>query len=61
MFVLIIRVISFFLSICTNLICCLFFIIVEGWSNVAENGWGFDKFISLSDLEDRTKIFVVND
>nr|VDC97032.1 unnamed protein product [Brassica oleracea] len=34
---------------------------VEGWSNVAENGWGFDKFISLSDLEDRTKIFVVND
>ncbi|CAN7099547.1 unnamed protein product [Brassica rapa subsp. narinosa] len=34
---------------------------VEGWSNVAENGWGFDKFISLSDLEDRTKGFVVND
>ncbi|WZY98905.1 hypothetical protein YC2023_071234 [Brassica napus] len=28
---------------------------VEGWSNVAENRWGFEKFISLSDLEDRTK------
>ncbi|XP_010503230.1 PREDICTED: uncharacterized protein LOC104780431 [Camelina sativa] len=32
---------------------------VEGWPNAAENGWGFQEFISLADLQ--VQGFVVND
>ncbi|CAN8274797.1 unnamed protein product [Cochlearia groenlandica] len=35
--------------------------LVEGWPNAAENGWGYDNFIPLSDLNDETKGFVVDD
>jgi len=34
---------------------------VEGWPNAAENGWGFEEFMPLSDLKDGTKGFVVDD
>ncbi|XP_023638908.1 ubiquitin carboxyl-terminal hydrolase 12, partial [Capsella rubella] len=35
---------------------------VEGWRNAAcNNGWGFQEFISLADLTDPCKGFVVND
>ncbi|CAN8235443.1 unnamed protein product [Cochlearia groenlandica] len=35
---------------------------VEGWSNVGNNnGWGFEKFISLGDLNDPSKGYLVND
>ncbi|CAH2065242.1 unnamed protein product [Thlaspi arvense] len=34
---------------------------VEGWANAAETGWGFEEFILISDLKDRTKGFVVGD
>ncbi|CAD5324996.1 unnamed protein product [Arabidopsis thaliana] len=28
---------------------------VEGWPNGAENGWGYQEFIPLADLQDATK------
>ncbi|AEE78126.1 putative protein [Arabidopsis thaliana] len=34
---------------------------VEGWPNAAENGWGYQEFIPLADLQDATKGFVVDD
>ncbi|CAL9247472.1 unnamed protein product [Arabidopsis halleri] len=34
---------------------------VEGWPNAAENGWGYQEFIPLADLQDSTKGFVVDD
>ncbi|CAH2065300.1 unnamed protein product [Thlaspi arvense] len=34
---------------------------VEGWANAAKTGWGFEEFILISDLKDRTKGFVVGD
>jgi hypothetical protein len=34
---------------------------VEGWPNAAENGWGFEEFMPLSDLKDGTKGYVVDD
>ncbi|XP_010503232.1 PREDICTED: uncharacterized protein LOC104780432 [Camelina sativa] len=34
---------------------------VEGWPNAVENGWGFQQFIILADLQDKSKGFVVND
>lgn len=34
---------------------------MEGWPNATENGWGFEKFISLADLKDSTKGFLADD
>lgn len=33
---------------------------MEGWPN-AEDGWGFEKFVSLADLKNSSKGFVVDD
>ncbi|CAN8320075.1 unnamed protein product [Cochlearia groenlandica] len=34
---------------------------VSGWPNATESGWGFDKFIPLSDIKDTSKGFLVDD
>ncbi|ESQ27823.1 hypothetical protein EUTSA_v10018700mg [Eutrema salsugineum] len=34
---------------------------LEGWPNATENGWGLDKFVTLADIKNATKGFLVND
>ncbi|CAD5315805.1 unnamed protein product [Arabidopsis thaliana] len=34
---------------------------VAAWPNATENGWGFDRFMSFSDLKNASKGYLVND
>ena len=34
---------------------------MAAWPNATENGWGFDRFMSFSDLKNASKGYLVND